>query len=125
MSKSLLSISSICAVAALTLALLIVAGDFNTARAQATSSIKCSNGTVTVGTGDSSGTCAKTGTVFTCGEGNPNQAGGGCDAAGKASCGNTSGSGTCTITLTGTGNPPPKVKGVTPGPAGAPAVKQQ
>jgi hypothetical protein len=65
----------------------------------ATSSVKCSNGTVTVSTGSSSGTCAKEGTVITCGKNEANQAGGGCDSAGKASCGNTTGSGSCTIAL--------------------------
>jgi hypothetical protein len=63
----------------------------------ATSSVKCSNGTVTVSTGTSGGTCGKEGTVFTCGKNEANQAGGGCDSEGKASCGNTSGSGSCTI----------------------------
>jgi hypothetical protein len=63
----------------------------------ATSSIKCSNGTVTVSNGTSGGACAKEGTVFTCGKNETNQAGGGCDSDGKASCGNTLGSGSCTI----------------------------
>jgi len=67
------------------------------ALAQATSSIKCSDGVVTVSTGTSGGTCVKGGTVITCGQNQPDQAGGGCDASGKASCGNTTGAGSCTI----------------------------
>ena len=63
----------------------------------ATSSIECSNGTVTVSTGNNGGICAQEGAVFTCGKLQPDQAGGGCDSVGKASCGNTSGSGSCTI----------------------------
>ena len=63
----------------------------------ATSSIDCSNGTVTVSTGNNGGTCVQEGAVFTCGKLQPDQAGGGCDSSGKASCGNTSGSGLCSI----------------------------
>lgn len=95
--------------------------------AQATSSVKCSDGTVTVSTGDSSGTCVKSGSVFTCGAGQTNQAGGGCDASGKASCGNTGGAGSCTISLTATGpgTRPPKVKGVRPDAVRGGVLKRQ
>ena len=82
------------------------------ALAQATSSIKCSNGTVTVSTGTNEGSCTKGGTVITC-NGNGSSVGGGCDEAGKASCGNAVGSGTCTIAaVTPPKKTPLKVGGV-------------
>jgi hypothetical protein len=87
------------------LALFASTVSFNTADS-ATSSIKCSNGTVTVSTGTSSGTCVKEGKVITCGKNETNQAGGGCDASGKASCGNTTGGGSCTIKKLVTGVKP-------------------
>ena len=104
------------------LALALLSTFFSTGAAHAaTSSIKCSNGTVTVSTGGSTGTCVKSGTVITCGQDQPNQAGGGCDASGNASCGNTSGAGSCTIAKKlQVGTTPPMPKGsMVPGVEGA------
>jgi hypothetical protein len=84
-------------------------GSITPVLAQATSSVKCSDGTVTVSTGNNSGTCVKTGTVINCGKNSENESGGGCDSNGKASCGNTAGSGSCTIAAKVA--PPKKVKG--------------
>jgi len=65
----------------------------------ATNSIKCSNGTVTVSTGGGTGACVKVsaGQKLTCQIGSTEVASGGCDANGKASCGDTLATGTCTI----------------------------
>jgi hypothetical protein len=126
MRKSLLLGLNICAAATLTLALLIVAGGFSTARAQATTSVKCKDGTVTVSTGDSSGTCEKKGgAVINCTTGGERVAQGGCDLNGRATCSSTTGSGSCTIAAgggaAGTGGTTTKGKvGVTaPASAGA------
>jgi hypothetical protein len=118
MRKSLLLGLNICAAATLTLALLIVAGGFSTARAQATTSVKCKDGTVTVSTGDSSGTCTKKGLVINCTSGGA-KAQGGCDLNGRATCSDSTGSGTCNIATrggaAGTGGATTKGKvGVTP-----------
>ena len=66
----------------------------------ATSSIVCGSHTVTVSTGGTGGSCVKSGTVITCNDnGTGTSVGGGCDAGGAASCGNSVGAGTCTIAL--------------------------
>ena len=57
--------------------------------AQATSSVQCRAGIVIVS--------MKEGTVITCGKNEENQAGGGCDFDGNASCDNAVGIGSCTI----------------------------
>jgi hypothetical protein len=129
MRKSLLLGLNTCAAATLTLALVTVAGGFTTARAQATNSVKCTDGVVSVSTGDSSGTCVKKGLVINCTSGGGgNTAQGGCDLNGRATCGSTStGSGSCTIAArggaAGTGGTTTKGKvGVTP-PAAAGALQ--
>jgi hypothetical protein len=71
--------------------------------AQATSSVKCSDGVVTVSTG-SGGRCTNKDNVINCQ--NPaskkglqsDWAYGGCDNKGKAMCGDSEGHGSCTIT---------------------------
>ena len=84
-------------------------GDVSSARAQATTSIKCGNGTVTVSTGTNTGTCITFPSSVSCSDKGTKVSTGNCGADGKATCGSASGAGTCTITLEGTGNPP-KVK---------------
>jgi hypothetical protein len=116
MRKSLLLSLNICAAATLTLALLIVAGAFSTGRAQATTSVKCKDGIVTVSTGDNSGQCVRKGLVINCGSGaGTNASRGGCDLNGRATCDSSTGSGSCTIAAGGgtTQQPNPQLQGKT------------
>jgi hypothetical protein len=84
--------------------------------AQATSSIKCSDGgTYTVSTGTNQGHCVGSKDVVVCEDGKGNKSSTSC----VNGCGDTDGAATCVATKgTGTGNPSRKKTGVAPPPAG-------
>lgn len=98
--------------------LLLSIAPTHTALAQATSSVKCDDGSVvTLSTGTGGGACNQPPGVrlVECGDGAANQAIGGCDN-GKARCGGITGAATCNITRTSNnggaateGNPQPVV----------------
>ena len=82
--------------------LLLSIAPTHTALAQATSSVKCDDGSVvTLSTGTGGGACNQPPGVrlVECGDGAANQAIGGCDN-GKARCGGITGAATCNITRT-------------------------
>ncbi len=105
-------------VSGLALAVLIAMGGLSAALAQATTSIKCSDGSVvTVTTGTKRGSCGKpwSDNGVTCVD-SGNSASGGC-IKGKPTCGNSEGAGECTIKSVSTNTPGTKVpRGKTPVP---------
>jgi hypothetical protein len=92
------------------LAVLIAMGGLSAASAQATTSIKCADGSVvTVTTGTKKGTCGKpwSSDGASCVDGG-NSASGGC-SKGKPICGDSNGAGECTIKSVSTNTPGTKV----------------